>query len=377
MESFTGENEDLDFSPGESSKARDRSNGNSRYSTGPTSPAGKSASSQNSTIHGCCSKTVILPGERQEDFDNLYDRWMSACEPDTPAATDLVEQLILQKWYLERNLRRYEEVERELAEFPFPDWTDQQHKKFQLALRYKTAAERAVSRAMHDVEAWRKSVNQQEKQLRSARKETYDGWFKLSDLHSKKELAISKAVQEARTLNVDISEPLAAMQSTQKQLRTALDRIGKQIEDSSAPPSRSKTIFQGQLHPKKLRKIPILEQSIEITVEDGVTKTQLFPSNEKLIEEGQAMDPPPEMVYRTMNFVNSIPPEYHWATTDEDRRQRGGTGIQRMMIDTWLDVIDAEKADPSGHIGPCGGNLPAPKQRADEGTDDSVPNRES
>ncbi len=95
---------------------------------------------------------------------------MSACEPDSPAATDLVEQLILQKWYLERNLRRYEEVERELAEFPFAGWTDQQHKKFQLAFRYKTAAERAVSRAMHDVEAWRKSINQQEKQLRSAKK---------------------------------------------------------------------------------------------------------------------------------------------------------------------------------------------------------------
>ncbi len=180
---------------------------------------------------------------------------------------------------------------------------------------------------------------------------------------------------------MDISEPLAAMQSTQKQLRTALDRIGKQIEKIQHSSQPLKTIFQGQLHPKKLRKIPILEQSIEITVEDGVTKTQLFPSNEKLIEEGQAMDPPPEMVYRRMNFVNGIPPEYHWATTDEDRRQRGGAGIQRMMIDTWLDVIDAEKADPSGHIGPCGGNLPRPK-RADgrlrcEGTDDSVPNRES
>ncbi len=74
---------------------------------------------------------------------------------------------------------------------------------------------------MHDVEAWRKSIDQQEKQLRSAKKETYDAWFKVSDLHSKKELAISKAVQEARTLNVDISEPLAAMQSTQKQLRTS------------------------------------------------------------------------------------------------------------------------------------------------------------
>ncbi len=70
------------------------------------------------------------------------------------------------------------------------------------------------------------------------------------------------------------------------------------------------------------------------------------------------------MVYRRMNFVNGIPPEYHWATKTRIGGSAGGAGIQRMMIDTWLDVIDAEKADPSGHIGPCGGNLPDPKSEA-------------
>ena len=94
MDSFTAE-EHLDFSPQESTPPRDRSNGNSRYSTGPRSPDGKAASSQNARTHGCCSKALLLPGESQDDFDDLHDRWISACQPDIPAATELVEKLIV------------------------------------------------------------------------------------------------------------------------------------------------------------------------------------------------------------------------------------------------------------------------------------------
>ncbi|MBV9765771.1 MAG: hypothetical protein JOZ48_13075 [Acidobacteriaceae bacterium] len=362
MDSFTAEDEHLDFSPQEFTP-RDRSNGNSRYSTGPRSPDGKAASSQNARTHGCCSKALLLPGESQDDFDDLHDRWMSGCQPDSLAATELVEKLIVEKWYLQRALRRFDEVEQELAEFPFAGWTPEQHKKFQLALRYKTAAERAVSRALHDVEAWKKNRKQEQKQLHNAEKDLYAAWFKVSGVHCKNEIAMTKLMEKAQKRNLDISGPLAEMVNSQQQLRATIDHIAKQIEEMNSPPSRAKILFQGQYHPKKLRKIPILDQFVEITIENGQTLTNLFPSNDQLIEEGQAMDPPPEMVCRRLNFVNGIPPEYYWATQDEERRQHGGGGIQRMSIDTWLDLIDREQADPSGHIGPCGGNLPKPKER--------------
>ncbi|MBV9296669.1 MAG: hypothetical protein JO145_13950 [Acidobacteriaceae bacterium] len=102
MDSFTAEDEHLDFSPQEFIPPRDRSNGNSRYSTGPRSPDGKAASSQNARTHGCCSKALLLPGESQDDFDDLHDRWISACQPDTLAATELVQKLRVEKWYLQR-----------------------------------------------------------------------------------------------------------------------------------------------------------------------------------------------------------------------------------------------------------------------------------
>jgi hypothetical protein len=132
------------------------------------------------------------------------------------------------------------------------------------------------------------------------------------------------------------------------------------------PTSRGKALFQGQLSPKKLKKIKTLEQWVEISVEDGKTVTRLYPSNEQLIKDGQKMWPPPDLVYRRLNFVNGIPEEYRWTVRpdNEARMQRGGCGIQRMEVDTWLDVIEREKLRSDGHIGPTGvGNLPRPMER--------------
>ena len=75
------------------------------------------------------------------------------------------------------------------------------------------------------------------------------------------------------------------------------------------------------------------------------------------------MLPPPEMVFRRLHFVNGVPPEYHWTTRNPVARERGGMGTQRMTVGTWLDVIEQEKASGTGHIGPCGGNLPRPEER--------------
>lgn len=140
-------------------------------------------------------------------------------------------------------------------------------------------------------------------------------------------------------------------------------RPGK--KQAAAPKSESKAqgLFQAQNAPKKLRKVQVLEQWIEITVKDGITTTTLRPSNEELIEVGKTMDPPPEYVYRRMHFVNGVPEEYAWAGGTAEIRERGGCGIQRMLVDTWLEVIEREKQVPGGHVGPCGGNLPRPKER--------------
>ena len=43
-----------------------------------------------------------------------------------------------------------------------------------------------------------------------------------------------------------------------------------------------------------------------------------------------------------------------WATDDATTRQLGGMGMQRMTVDTWLDLIEEEKELGTGHMLPAG-----------------------
>lgn len=150
--------------------------------------------------------------------------------------------------------------------------------------------------------------------------------------------------------------------------RTRLSKKPEQARKTDARIARNLTtntqdIFQGQNHQKKQRKLVILNQWIEIEIDHGQTTTKLYPSNEKLIEEGKTMLPPPDLVYRRLNFPAAVPLEYHWATRNPEARERGGTGIQRMTVYTWLRLIERERADAAGHVGPTGvGNLPRPTE---------------
>jgi hypothetical protein len=111
------------------------------------------------------------------------------------------------------------------------------------------------------------------------------------------------------------------------------------------------------------QKIVTLEQWVEVTVREGKTATTLYPPNEALRERAQKMDPPPDMVYRRLNFIDCVPVEYYWTTDDPVRRTNGGHGIQRMAVDTWLEAIAREEQLGNGHVGPCSQPLPRPKSR--------------
>lgn len=115
---------------------------------------------------------------------------------------------------------------------------------------------------------------------------------------------------------------------------------------------------------KRQRRIPILDQWVEVTIQDGYTITELFPPNEVLKEEGRAMDPPPELVYRRIFFPGGVPPEYAWTRPDDNVRTYGGGCIQRMTVETWLEAIEREEAQGLGHISDTGiPSIPRPNER--------------
>jgi hypothetical protein len=109
------------------------------------------------------------------------------------------------------------------------------------------------------------------------------------------------------------------------------------------------------------RAVVTVEQWVEVMVEDGRTVTRLFPSNAELKNECE--ERAAELVYRRLHFAGMVPPEYYWTTADAEIRERGGCGIQRMTVATWLRTVAEEAADGSGHVGRCYEPVPRPRER--------------
>jgi hypothetical protein len=75
---------------------------NGAKSHGPTTEPGKQASSQNRLAHGFNSKRVVLPGESQEEFDQLLASYLEEHQPETPTERTLIENMAVARWRQQR-----------------------------------------------------------------------------------------------------------------------------------------------------------------------------------------------------------------------------------------------------------------------------------
>ena len=75
---------------------------NAKKCTGPKSPEGKAASSMNNLRHGLRARTIILPGEQLEDFDQLHAGLQDQYQPQNAAEQHLVDQAAIAQWKLAR-----------------------------------------------------------------------------------------------------------------------------------------------------------------------------------------------------------------------------------------------------------------------------------
>jgi hypothetical protein len=80
---------------------------NAEHSTGPSSPAGKAASSRNATTHGLSSGFAVLPHEDRQEFERLLDSYGQTFTPLNEHETFLVERMVQSRWKLAR-LQRME-----------------------------------------------------------------------------------------------------------------------------------------------------------------------------------------------------------------------------------------------------------------------------
>ncbi|MBV8072426.1 MAG: hypothetical protein JO270_21160 [Acidobacteriaceae bacterium] len=310
---------------------------------GPKTEDGKKSSSGNATKHGlCASKKRMLPGEDQAEFDAIERGWLEEYQPEGHAEHTLVYEVIQNEWALRRARRRVMWAEEQAV----AEWNEETEHTLELMQRYKTTAERSFYRSWNAMQGLRRDRIRMAEKLATVMKEKDDLQRQLAE--------VTKA-EEPRP---------AGFHPAKKNPRGPF--APDAAKGKNAVKGRAQELFQGQLSPKKMvrKRVTTLEQWVEITVEDGKSETKLYPSNEELIKRGQKMWPAPDLVYRRLNFVNGVPPEYEWTRNDEIRRQSGGRGIQRISVDTWLEVIDQEKESGTGHVGPAGvGNLPRPMVR--------------
>ena len=86
---------------------------NAQKSTGPRTPEGKRASSQNALKSGLDAESQFVLGESREDFAELQGEYRERFAPSTPEERFQVDNLIRNEWLL----RRYHRVESHLWEY--------------------------------------------------------------------------------------------------------------------------------------------------------------------------------------------------------------------------------------------------------------------
>jgi hypothetical protein len=135
---------------------------NSARSTGPVTASGKAASSQNAFRHGLTSARIVLPGEDPAEYDKLRESLLRQYIPANEVERTLVEELAAASWRLFR-ARRFETavLAKILEGAPDPDAAFattflEKPKDVDRLLRYVTAHERAMYRALQKLEKLQK-----------------------------------------------------------------------------------------------------------------------------------------------------------------------------------------------------------------------------
>jgi len=115
---------------------------NAQHSTGPKSEEGKAVSSRNNFRHGFTGAFCLVPGESQEEFDQLVADLAEEHQPATVTESILVNDMARHYWLHQRALRMQEDC------FSYDLTAPDTQKQLDLFLRYGLTHERAFARCL-------------------------------------------------------------------------------------------------------------------------------------------------------------------------------------------------------------------------------------
>ena len=129
---------------------------NAKHSTGPVTPEGKAAASQNHFKHGFCGTFRILHFEQEDKYLNLLAALRDEHAPTTPTESILVEKMAQHHWLNQRA----QHMQSSLFHENHIDRYDQ--RLLSLYLRYQTTHERAFSKCLNELAKLRAEKRKQE-----------------------------------------------------------------------------------------------------------------------------------------------------------------------------------------------------------------------
>ena len=124
---------------------------NSKHSTGPRTPEGKSASSQNAKTHGFNAAEPVLASEDRVQFDELRARYLEEFKPATPSAEFLVDQLVATRWKLDRLERMETDMFAALENLTLAMTDKETRAGFAMLDRYRNSFHRIYHRCLRDL----------------------------------------------------------------------------------------------------------------------------------------------------------------------------------------------------------------------------------
>jgi hypothetical protein len=144
---------------------------NAKLSTGPSTPEGKSVSSQNATKHGLTGAFCVLPNESQAEFDKTLANYRASHKPQNDHEEFLIAQMVQARWLLARaNRQEVALVNQMIAADPEHTGADEviaaamlngKAKPVATLRRYAAAAERSYYKALKELKEGRTAQRKQ------------------------------------------------------------------------------------------------------------------------------------------------------------------------------------------------------------------------
>lgn len=122
---------------------------NAQKSTGPRTPEGRAASSQNALKYGLTAEQIVISGESPQEYLAFHRARYDVLQPADPVEEGLVERIVVSEWRLRRTYR----AEAGLMKYGGPEDVFHGMSGEMASLsRYETNIDRGLQRARHDLE---------------------------------------------------------------------------------------------------------------------------------------------------------------------------------------------------------------------------------